>query len=64
MKDEKASLRFKRSLYIVNDISKGQEFTSENLRVIRPGDGLPPKYYNKVIGKIAKTDIKRGTPLT
>lgn len=60
---EKKSLRFKRSLYIVKDIRAGEPFTSENLRVIRPGDGLAPKYYDKLIGKIAKTDFEAGTPL-
>jgi pseudaminic acid synthase len=37
-------------------------FTSKNIRVIRPGDGLHPKYYDMILGKIAKTDISRGTP--
>jgi sialic acid synthase SpsE len=64
LKDEKGSLRFKRSLYAVKDIKKGEEFTPDNLRVIRPGDGLPPKYYEKIIGKTAKVDIKRATALT
>lgn len=62
-KAEEKSLRYKRSIYVVKDIQKGEEFTPENVRVIRPGDGLKPKYYEKVIGKIAKQDLKRGTPL-
>lgn len=64
LNDEKGSLRFKRSLYVVKDIKEGEKFTPENLRVIRPGDGLPPKYYEKTIGKTAKMDIKRATALT
>ncbi len=60
---EKKSLRFKRSLYIVKDIKVGERFTNENLRVIRPGDGLAPKYYDKFIGKTAKKDFQAGTPL-
>lgn len=64
LKDEKGSLRFKRSLYVVKDMKKGEIFTSENLRVIRPGDGLPPKYYERIIGKTAKNDIERATALT
>jgi pseudaminic acid synthase len=61
---EKASLRFKQSVYIVENIKEGEHFTSENTRVIRPGDGLQPKYYERVIGKEAQQDIKRGTPMS
>ena len=64
LKEENASLRFKRSIYIVKDIKAGDKFTSENLRVIRPGDGMQPKYFEKILGRKARTDIKRGTPLT
>ena len=46
-----------------NDIKKGEKFTSQNLRSIRPGYGLHPKYYSETLGKIASTDIKKGTPL-
>ncbi len=60
---EKKSLRFKRSLYVVKDIQEGETFTSENIRVIRPGDGLAPKYYDTILGKIARTSLKKGTPL-
>lgn len=63
-KSEKSSLRFKRSLYAVKDIKKGEEFTKENIRVIRPGDGLEPQYYEIILGKKAKQDIKFATPLT
>lgn len=58
------SLRFKRSLYVVEDIDKGEIFTSKNIRVIRPGDGLQPKFYDIVLGKQANQDIKAGTPLS
>lgn len=61
---EKKSLRFKRSLYVTTDIKAGEVFTHDNLRVIRPGDGLQPKYYETILGKTARTDIKAGTPLT
>ena len=60
---EKKSLRFKRSLYVVNDIQAGETFTAENIRVIRPGDGLPPKYYETILGKTARTSLLKGTPL-
>jgi len=63
-KEEKKSLRFKRSIYAVKDIKKGEEFTKENIRVIRPGDGLDPQYYEIMLGKKAKQDIKFATPLT
>jgi pseudaminic acid synthase len=61
---EEKSLRFKRSLYVVQDIKAGDTFTKDNLRVIRPGDGMQPKYYNMILGKTASKDISSGTPLT
>ena len=61
---EKKSLEYKRSVYVVKDITEGEKFTKDNLRVIRPGYGLLPKFYETVLGKNAKTDIKAGTPLT
>lgn len=63
-KAEEKSLRYKRSIYVVEDIRKGEEFSKENIRVIRPGDGLQPKYFENVLGKKAKKDLKRGTPLS
>lgn len=64
LKEENSSLRFKRSIYVVSDIKAGDKFTPENIRIIRPGDGLEPKYFDKVIGKRAKLDLSWGTPLT
>lgn len=61
---EEKSLRYKRSIYVVEDIKQGEEFTKENIRVIRPGDGMKPKFFEKVLGKKAKQDLKRGTPLS
>lgn len=60
---EKKSLAFKRSVYVVKDIKAGEIFTQENLRVIRPGDGLPPKYFDMLLGRVSKKNLKRGTPL-
>lgn len=61
--EEKDSLIFRRSIFVVKDIKKGEKITNENIRIIRPGYGLLPKYYNDVIGKYATIDIERGTPL-
>lgn len=61
---EKKSLTFRRSLYVVKDIKKGEIFTYENIRSIRPGYGLHPKFYDTIIGKVANKDLKFGTPLT
>ncbi len=60
---EKESIIFRRSLFIVKDMKKGEAFTEENIRSIRPGYGLKPKYLKDVIGKHALCDILRGTPL-
>jgi sialic acid synthase SpsE len=63
-KAEQKSLLYKRSLYVVEDIKPGDLFTKENVRVIRPGYGLEPKYYDTVIGKTSKFPIKKGSPLS
>lgn len=60
---EAASRVFRRSLFVVEDIKAGDTFTSKNLRSVRPGDGLPPKYLKEVLGCRAVRDIPRGTPL-
>lgn len=59
----KSSREFSRSLFVVKDIKKGEILTEENIRSIRPGFGMHPKYLNDVLGKQAKENIKRGTPL-
>jgi sialic acid synthase SpsE len=61
---EKSSLVFRRSLYVVEDMKVGDEFTVKNLRAIRPGYGLAPKFYDEVIGKRVKRDVACGTPLS
>ena len=57
------SRRFRRSLFIVTDVKKGELFTEQNVRSIRPADGLHPRYYPEVLGKRAAVDIEPGTPL-
>jgi len=54
---------FSRSLFVTADVRKGEIFSEENIRSIRPGFGLLPEYLKAVLGKHAKTDIRRGTPL-
>lgn len=61
---EKKSLQFRRSLYIVQDLQTGDVLTSENVRAIRPGYGMPTKYLERMLGKVVKQDVKKGTPLT
>lgn len=60
---EKKSLIFRRSLYIVEDMKKGDVITEKNMRCIRPGLGLAPKYYGVLMGKKVNQDITRGTAL-
>jgi pseudaminic acid synthase len=60
---EKRSMAFRRSLYIVEDMKAGDVFTKENLRAIRPGFGLAPKFFEFFLGKKVVRDVKKGTPL-
>ena len=60
---EEASMKFRRSIYAVQDIKAGEVLTKENIRRIRPGFGLSPKFYEQVIGKTVRKDICRGQPL-
>ena len=61
---EKASTKFRRSVYVVDDVKKDEKFTTKNLRVIRPGDGLPSKYFGILLGKKASCDVKKGAPMS
>jgi N-acetylneuraminate synthase len=63
-KAETGSIQFRRSLYVVQDLKAGDELTSQTVRAIRPGFGLPPKYLDQVLGKRVNQDVKRGTALT
>ena len=61
---EKKSLMYRRSIYVSNDICRGDYFTAHNLKIIRPGDGLEPAYLEKLIGRRSPSNFKKGTPLT
>ena len=54
----------RRSIYIGVDLAAGEELNSKNMRIIRPGFGLPPKYFDKLKGYKVKRDISAGTPIT
>ena len=60
---EKNNLQFRRSIFCVKDIQEGEKLTEENIRIIRPGYGLAPKFYKDVLGQTALEDIQKGTPL-
>ena len=60
---EKKSLQFRRSLYIVEDMKAGEIITERNMRAIRPGLGVSPMYYQLLIGKKIRHDVKRGMPV-
>lgn len=60
----KKSREHSRSLFVVKDIKKGEDLTKDNIKSIRPGYGLHPRYLNNILGKKAKVDIKKGTPLS
>jgi N-acetylneuraminate synthase len=61
---EANSRRFRRSLFVVEDVKKGELFTKRNVRSIRPSDGLHPRHFNEVLGKQAACDIEQGTPMS
>ncbi len=64
LESESASLAFRRSLFVAEDLTAGDRLDADNLRIIRPGTGLAPKHYDVVLGRTVKTDVKRGTPVS
>lgn len=64
MEAEKSSSVFRRSLYIAKDMKKGEVMNNENLRIVRPGMGLSPKYYETLLGKKVNRDLKKGTAVS
>lgn len=61
---ETKSLIFRRSIYVAKNIRQGDRLSRENIRIIRPGYGLSPNYYDAVLGMVVARDIRRGTPLS
>jgi N-acetylneuraminate synthase len=60
---EKSGYKFRRSIYAIQDIKKGEDLTTKNIKRIRPGFGLKPKYWDQVLVSKASCDIARGTPI-
>ncbi len=61
-KKENINIKFRRSIYVVKKVKKGEKFNNSNIKRIRPAYGLEPKYYEKLIGKTSKKNINAGTP--
>ena len=60
----KSNAIFRRSIFVVKDMKKGEVFSKENIRSIRPGLGIKPKYFDEILGKKASIDLERGEPLS
>ena len=63
-KVEEKNVFYKRSIYVSKEIKEGDLYSEDNIRVIRPGNGLSPEYYFHILGKKAKQNLKPGTPLS
>ncbi|MBS1257206.1 MAG: Pseudaminic acid synthase [Candidatus Scalindua arabica] len=62
--NERTSVKFRRSVYIVEDVKVGDKLTSKNIRVVRPGNGLSPKYYDLLLGRKVSCNLRKGTPMS
>ncbi len=60
---EEKSRAFRRSIYVVRDIAAGERFSVDNVRIVRPGSGLEPRYFDRLLGRVAKKPLVPGTPL-
>lgn len=63
-RSEEKSRAFRRTLYVAKDMKAGDVFTRDNLRIVRPGFGMPPKYFETMLGKRINRDASAGTPLS
>ena len=63
-KEELSNLKFRRSLYVVEDLLAGDTLTQKNVRSIRPSNGLHPRYLDIILGKKISKNVKKGTPLS
>ena len=61
---EEASLAFRRSIYFIRDIKKGSVITKKDIKRIRPGFGLKPKYFDEILGRTLSVDVDAGTAVT
>ena len=62
-KSENKSKIFRRSIFAIKNIKKGEKFTKENIKVVRPGYGLEPKYFNKILNKRSLINVQKNEPL-
>lgn len=62
--DEQASLKYRRSIYISRDVKAGELITAENIRIVRPGFGIAPKYYDILIGRRVNKDLSKGSAMS
>jgi pseudaminic acid synthase len=60
---EVANMIFRKSIFVAQDIAEGESFSRQNIRVVRPGYGLHPKYFEQILGKVSNCSISFGTPL-
>jgi len=60
---QKVGKKYSRSLFVCKDIKKGEKFTINNVKSVRPGNGMHPKHYFEILGKKAMCDLKKGEPL-
>ena len=61
--NEENNKKLKRSIYVINNIKKGEKISKRNIGIIRPNFGLSPKFFNKLLGRISKKNLLKGTPL-
>jgi len=62
--DEKASIKYRRSIYISRDVKEGEQLNAENIKIVRPGFGIAPKYYDLVIGRRVNKNLPKGTAMS